>query len=401
MRRLGVILVLCLHFAAHAQETVALSGYFEPQLMGAMINHGFIQLQSNKLRVDLEGRVTDQVTFGANFNAVTYHGQTQWPVLDLLPERVREEAVSMTVLGLAVDPYVLPFENRIYLDNAYIKIALARVDLTIGRQQLSFGTGYAWNPTDIFNAKDMMDPAYEQPGHNGIRLDWPLSNSMTVTAVYAPEARWKQSTKLLQLKATVGRFDLAVIGTESAWRPHDYTRLSMNPFLPGFVQLEDRRRMAGINLAGELLGLGVWAEGAHQQMTLAKSYNDWLFGMDYTFDGGQYVMAEYFYSGQGHSDKHRYKLNDWMRFLAAEQKTMAREQLYVMAQFPVGDLMTAGIAALAVLSDGSAALMPSLNWSVLENAELTVYGNLYLGSDLALYNPNLGNGGLMRLRVYF
>ena len=401
MKRLGCVLALCLPLVAAAQEPVTLFGYFESQLMGARVNRQFAQLQSNKLRLDLEGELGASVRFGANINFISYHGKTEWPVLELLPEAVQQEAAVLHLFGQEVNPYVLPFVNRQYLDNAFVKLVFSNLDLTIGRQQLSFGTGYAWNPTDIFNSKDLMDPAYEQPGHNALRLDWPLSNLMTVTAVYVPEAQWKQSTKLMQIKASIGHFDLALIGAEAAWQPHDYTQLSLSSITPGFLQLEDRRRMAGINLAGELLGLGVWAEAAHHQMTIAKSYEDWLVGMDYTFDGGQYVMAEYFHSGLGRSNKNQYTLNDWMRFLSAEQKTMARAQLYVMAQFPVTDVMKAGLSAIAILSDGSTAFLPTLNWTLLENVELTAYGNVYVGHEEAAYHPGLGSGGMVRVRVYF
>ena len=31
----------------------------------------------------------------------------------------------------------------------------------MGKQQISLGTGYVWNPTDVFNIKELFDPTYE------------------------------------------------------------------------------------------------------------------------------------------------------------------------------------------------------------------------------------------------
>ncbi len=44
-------------------------------------------------------------------------------------------------------------DEFIFLD--YNKL---RLNIRVGKQQLPWGTGYAWNPTDIFNAKDILDP---------------------------------------------------------------------------------------------------------------------------------------------------------------------------------------------------------------------------------------------------
>ncbi|MCK5146126.1 hypothetical protein KAR48_05185 [bacterium] len=401
MKRFILLVLFSLPLMATAQEAISIFGYFESQFMGAKISDEFVQLQSNKLRLDLEGQIGESVKFGANFNYITYHGKTEWPVLDLLPEAAQSEAVLLEFFGIEMNPYVLPFVNRQYLDNAYIKLAFTGMDITVGKQQLSFGSGYAWNPTDIFNTKDLMDPAYEQPGHNGIRLDWPLSNLATFTAVYSPQDNWTSSTKMLQLKATLGRFDCTIIGAETMWQPHDYTQITLDLLAPGFVQIQDECRMIGFNMAGELFGLGVWGEFAMHYMDNSDDYEDLLIGMDYTFENGSYVIAEYFRSGIGIADKEDYSLNDWMRFLAAEQKTLARDQIYAMALFSVTDFMRLGLSAIAVLSDGSAALLPTMNWTLLENVEITAYGNIYLGEDDALYHSGMGNGGLVRARVYF
>jgi len=105
--------------------------------VGAVIKGEFIPLVTNKLRVDLKSSLTDNITFS----------------------------------------------DRTFLDNAYLKLSLKAFDLTVGKQQISLGTGYVWNPTDVFNIKDPLDPTYEQPGHNALRVDVALGNNTTLTAL--------------------------------------------------------------------------------------------------------------------------------------------------------------------------------------------------------------------------
>jgi hypothetical protein len=213
-----------------AKIDIDLFGYYEFQMTGAEIKDEFIQLFSNKLRVDLKSSISENITFAANFNFMIYHGETTWNILDFLPNAITSE-VSEGLESL----YVLPFSDRYYLDNAYLKIAFKHFDLTLGKQQISLGTGYVWNPIDMFNIKDYLDPTYEQPGHNAIRADVPLGKAYTLTILYGPENTWKNSAKLIQLKGKIWRFDYAFTAIEKNWVFHNYSRFDMD--IMNFVEL--------------------------------------------------------------------------------------------------------------------------------------------------------------------
>ncbi|MDZ7262377.1 MAG: hypothetical protein ONB05_09775, partial [candidate division KSB1 bacterium] len=94
-------------------------------------------------------------------------------------------------------------------------------------------------------------------------------------------------------------------------------------------------------------------------------------------------------------------LNDWMRLITAEQKALSRDQLYGFIQHPLTDLMHLGLSTIVSISDKSLALVPMMNYDMFENVELLVYLNFYLGQEGTAYASNLGNGGLIRARVYF
>ena len=64
-----------------------------------------------------------------------------------------------------------------------------------------------WNPIDVFNIKDPLDPTYEQPGHNAVRLDVPLAALYSLSLLVSPEENWANSGKLIRFKGSYSRFD--------------------------------------------------------------------------------------------------------------------------------------------------------------------------------------------------
>jgi len=387
-----LFLFTCLSMTAEIE--VDLFGYYEFQMTGAAIDDEFVQLFSNKLRLDLKAELSDKISFAANFNFLTYHGKTQWDILALLPEHISSKVAPGT------EPfYILPFSDRYYLDNAYLKLTFKHFDITLGKQQISLGTGYVWNPTDIFNIKDYLDPSYEQPGHNAVRIDVILGKAYTLTLLYGPEETWKNSAKLIQFKGKIWHFDYAFTAIEKNWVFHDYSRFDVN--VMNFAELPGKRQVLGFSTAGELLGVGVWAEYAYNWMEEADDFYELVLGGDYTFDFQTYIMVEYYRNTLGKSDYHQYTLNDWMRMLAQEQKSVARDQFYLFIQHPFGDFLRLGISGIYSTSDNSLALVPILNYTMSDNVEITAYLNLLTGKEGTAYSSRLGSGGMVRVRIYF
>ncbi len=252
---------------------------------------------------------------------------------------------------------------------------------------------------DVFNIKDVLDPTYEQPGHNAIRLDVPLGSMYTVTALFSPEDNWENSAKLLQLKGRISHFDYFLTAIEKIWRFHDYTQFDFDSM--NFLELPERRKLLGASTAGELLGLGVWAEYAYNWMEISEDFYELVVGTDYTFDFQTYLMIEYYRNTLGKTDYTQYNLNDWMRLLATEQKAISRDQIYLFIQHPATDLLNIGLSTIYSLSDNSFALVPTLNYSFSDNVEIFAYLNLNFGSEGKVFSRKMGNGGLIRVRVYF
>jgi hypothetical protein len=369
-------------------QPVDVYGYFEPQYNGIFLDDTYYQFHTNKLRVDLKSTAVANTEMGANVIFLLNHGRTDWNILDFLPH-----AISSLVPPELYPLFEFRYRDTLYLDNVYARLAMNRFALTVGKQQISLGTGYFTNPTDIFNTKDALDPTYEQPGHNGIRADILLTNRLSIMALYSPvEYDLENSGKLLRMKLGIGHFDLSLIASEQQYTITDFYTFQTDT---------QRRRMLGGDLVGELLGMGVWAEGAYSFLEDDDGFYEYLIGLDYTFENGLYNMLEYHHNSLAESDHDNYDLNDWMRFFTGETKTIARDQIYGLINYPLTDMLSLGTSVILEISGWSVALVPMVQYSLFQNVELTLMGNFYIGEEGTAYSSTVGSGAFIRASVYF
>ena len=362
-------------------------GYFEPQFVFLYQNGNSYQMNSDKLRIDLQSSASN-VEFGADVIYNLYFGKKSWNILDFLPSEIVAE------VPLEMRSYFrYTFNDTLYLDNVYVRMSNSRIACTFGKQQISLGTGYFSNPVDVFNLKDAMDPTYEQTGHNGVRLDIMLLNRTSIMFLYSPiESDWNNSGKLFRLKVGLGHFDFVLTGYEFRDKSTDFYSASVT---------NERRRLTGCEFVGEIFGLGVWGEGAYNLMEISDDFYEFLLGSDYTFETGLYVLFEYHRNERGETRYEDYNINDWLRFYLGESKTINQDQIYALISYPVTDLINLQLMSIVSVSDGSAAVVPVVDYNIFENVDLNVMGNIYMGSEGKVYNSKLGNGVVIRARAYF
>jgi hypothetical protein len=344
-------------------------------------------LNSNKLRLDLESRISDKVEVGANFNSISYHGKKSFNMIDYLPD-----AVTVSVSTSMRPYYDFNFTDDMYVDNAYVRIAFKRLDLAVGKQQISLGTGYVWNPIDVYNSKDFLDPTYEQPGRNAIRLDVPFSNSYGAVFLLEPEDTFEKSGKLMRFKGKAGHFDFSLTSIEKQWTTTDFST---------FIPAVQKRMLTGLDFAGEFIGVGVWGEVAYNDLVGGGNYSEGVIGLDHTLESGTYLMLELYHNTAGKDNYTQYDLNDWMSWISGETKSICRNQAYMMISHPVAELVELGCSVIGSPDDKSMGVIPMLSYNMFENVDLTAYLNSYSGEKGSVYSSNLGNGGMVRIRAYF
>lgn len=345
-------------------------GYFESNLDGfGMKDHTFLT-GYHKLRLDIESSPGERVTIGANVNAQLYFGETTYNLADFVPA-----SVFYNSFGYVFDlPFA--FSDSIYLDNLYARISCGSLDLTLGKQQLSFGPGYVWNPTDIFNFKQLLDPTYEQTGVVAIRLAWQAKNWLRLDAVTQPENNWRNSTKYLALKLNAPFGDITLNAGQYLWSRTEVRPtliLPVEPVAPPILisQNVSRRTMVGGSFNGEIAGVGVWLEGARNTFKAdSLNFDEISIGADYTFQNGFYLMTEGFVNTGGVTSINPLDLSRVFQYYQGEIHSLYQHYLFVQTAYPLTALLSGSIFSYVNLDDQSWIVSPSLSYSLSDNVML-------------------------------
>ncbi len=298
-------------------------------------------------------------------------------VMDML-DSTGGESLDIGILNsyLRVLPYssFYPRDNAT-LDRALIKLYFKPFDLFIGRQMIAWGTGYGFNPTDVWNTKSPLDPNAPKTGINAVRMEIPFGSVSGLTLVAAPGVDFGHSSGGFRLKGNLGGFDLSLCGMR-------IMNADMELFgLP-------KKIMAGADLAGQIGDVGVWAEGAvinpvypgMKYSDVDSLYAQIDAGCDYTFVNGLYVMAEYYYNGLGQYKSENYSLRDFINMFGGEMSGFG--QNYIMAGFRKDflDFFYFSLFGLGNLTDKSAMLLPALDYDFHDNITLSLSSQIGIGN---------------------
>ncbi len=380
-------------FGFVSAQSLSVTGYFENQLTPQQIGGKLRWQEYNKVRFDFSSEINDNLTFHGNYNIRVFHGATQFNALDFIPESVvapflESAGIPMSALLPELD---FSFEDESFLDNAYVSFYGDHFNFRVGKQQLPWGTGYSWNPTDQFHDKNLLDPAYEKTGVNALKLEIPFGGQAQFTAVLGIGDSLTSSTKGLKMKHHLKGYDLSVSFIEKQQSLLD---------LASFSEKLIKRRMYGFDFSGELLGLGVWGEGAYNSLANADNFGQYLVGADYTFNSGLYLVSEYYRNGLGKSRKEDYSLTDWLRLLNENGENLGRNYVFVGQSYPIAELWTWANFAIYNFDDHSGLAFPWITWNFDDNAEILFVGYIPFGPESSEYGE-FGAGGFARIRIYF
>ena len=294
---------------------------------------------------------------------------------------------------------------------------LPQLDLRLGRQRIVWGTAERVSVVDNVNPLNLEDPwDYGQRlASDAVKLKAYFS-VLTLEAVYVPyftpallpadassavsmpdglpaaplsftfdtpgDGLWQNTTLGARLAATVGGWDLAasyLYGRQSLPTAAKVTVLP-DPALE--VELGyPRQHVAGLDVAGELFGFGVWGEaalfwpdyvlvtdtsavGGGLEPTRAEGYAKWALGLDYTFTGGPYANLQYVHGFYNENSSEA--LNDYL-LLGLEWKLL-RDRLTIG---PLGVALEVDDLA-DIAGSWGLALNPELSFSPVDAARLTV-----------------------------
>lgn len=401
------------------RDHLDIGGYYENQLaIFALPRHtadpdgwGMDLMDVNKLRVDLSARPLPGFSADADVILRTFHGTTKYHLADMLPGKFGAEIAMME----AVDPssVVYRLENEIYVDNAYLTASVRNVRLRVGKQQIRFGSGYLWNPTDPFNVKDLLDPSYEKVGVTCLRLQIFLPNEGLIEAYALPwpdldDFHLEDTALALRARTAVGRW---VFATTYVFF-QDLAGVDALAMDPDRFEVHSPRHMLGFEVTGEIGGMGLWGEAAFNMMR-RRSWEglerigrpDWieaLAGLSYTFRGGTTIMVEYLYNSRGGDDSEAYTLWQWLAYLDQTIRTLGQHYATATVQVPASRIHTTfSVTSIVNVSDPSILINPWIRFDWTQHLAVMLYGAFTWGHTPESEFSSFGQAGYLRLRFSF
>jgi len=221
----------------------------------------------------------------------------------------------------------------------------------VGRQAISLGTTYFWNPNDLLTAFSPyeFDRDYK-PGVDGVKADFALGRFSGISFIYGAGESFRLNESALLIRAFTNTcdFDLAVMAG----------RFRQD----GFV---------GADFSGEA-GPGIGLRGTLSYFA-TESDDDFfqvVLGSEYRFKNNLYISAEYFYNGFGTTHTSRYlgKFSS-SRIMEGDIYNISRHYLGILGSYEVTPLLVTSLATIINLIDHSVLTSPTVVYSLSDNAE--------------------------------
>lgn len=357
-------------------------------------------LNGTRARVNLSAKPDKHFDLNIGLVGNLYMGTTSYDLTNYLPS-------SISLQPGVENFFTYNFENEIVLQEAFGTLYVPFFRIRVGRQKYYTGNGYAFNPTDLFNTKNVLDPTYETDGIDAVFMSLDLPAQVEIHGVIRFGENFSTTDYLARLKFQVGGWDFGV----------QYTRWNQVRYDYGYINtvLSAKTRtfiwdFVGAQFSGEIVGIHLYAEGGYafihaknSRGTISNGDQDHervLVGVDYTFDFQLYIMVEYLRYGQGRANADDITLNDRLAYYSGEMIAIGQDTIYGGISYPVTDLIDLSLYTMVGINDASAILIPWMNVSLFPGLKLSVAVNVPLG-ETSSQMGRMGPGGFIRLKYHF
>jgi hypothetical protein len=189
---------------------------------------------------------------------------------------------------LSWTPY--SYENTYYstgIHNAYAKTTIGDLTVTLGRQQVRFGSGKLWNPLDIFNPLSPMLMLIEgedvMKGIDALRLEYYVNDSTVLSYILSPK---RSNDSLSMNDIGMKNFDMMGRLKTSRWDT-DFAGLF------GWVS---QRYIFGVDVSANFNNGLLRGAVLYNKPEDSRKFTQISAGYEYNFKSGLLFLVEYFYN---------------------------------------------------------------------------------------------------------
>jgi hypothetical protein len=308
-------------------------------------------------------------------------------------------------------------ENDLYIQEAFFTLKHDAFRLRVGRQKFETGTGHAFNPTDLFNQKNPIDPTYENDGIDAVRLAVNLAGRREFTFLLSPSLS-RRPDMVARLAADAGRWSLAAQFTSIVRHRTDWTAVnngqslaslesgtSMDSFSRGFrwyqPALEFRRSGQRFDLYGEAgYAITNTVEAAGTLTEGERNHERLLLGVSPRLGENYRLVFEYMRLGEGTRGTVPISLNDMMAYNRGTILSTNKDTLFADAAWKTSRRVEFQFQTSVGTNHRTVYLNPWIHLTLGPGVRFSLAMYSCTGADDGAY-ANVGLGAFARLRWDF
>ena len=306
-------------------------------------------------------------------------------------DQIKGDATGMYLKSLDEDKGLVDLSwnlahNRSYVinsmfDRAFMQYTHKKLEITVGRQRINWGQTFVWNPNDIFNTYSFFDIEYpERPGSDAVRIQYyPTTTSVADIAVKADSAGDITAAGLYRFNSF--GYDIQL--------------------LSGVLNSKDF--VIGTGWSGNIKNVSFRGEMSyfHPFKNFADTSGQFFVsvGADYQFNNQLYLQFESLYMQLPGG----FDVSSFLEFysgpLSVKNLSFTRYNIFFQATYPITPLLNGMMAVLYYPEIKGYYLGPSLDYSLTDNLDFSLYLQLFSGKfNNHRQNFNLG---FMKIKYSF
>ena len=266
--------------------------------------------------------------------------------------------IDMGVVVVSADSWFLHSS----IDRAWVDYTWNKWQFRVGRQRINWGFNLVWNPNDIFNTFSYFEFDYEErPGTDGVKIQYYTGETSSAELVYKIGHNPDET-------AVAGMYRFAKFNTDfqllGGWMGKDY--------------------VLGGGWSGDIKGGGFRGEVS---WFIPRESNNGSYAAvvasisgDYFLKNSLYLHGGILYNSHGTTGDAGGR-SFFAPDISAKMLSFGRYNLFGQISYPFTPLFSGSFSSMLNPCDGSFFLGPTLTYSLSNNWELMVNGQLFYGDD--------------------
>ena len=364
-----LLIFLITTFTAVSQPKLSFNGYLKELSMyykpvksipiSATDSLNYLFLNQIHNRLNFRWNANSKLTFDLEMRNRLFFGQMvkKFPEYE---EMINQDGgyIDLGVIVLSADSWFLHSS----IDRAWIDYTYKKWQVRVGRQRINWGINLVWNPNDIFNTFSYFEFDYEErPGTDGVKIQYYTGETSSAELVYKIGHNPDET-------AVAGMYRFAKFNTDfqllGGWMGKDY--------------------VLGGGWSGDIKGGGFRGEvswfiprennnGSYEAIVASISG-------DYFLKNSLYLHGGILYNSHGTTGDAGGR-SFFAPDISAKMLSFGRYNLFGQISYPFTPLFSGSFSTMLNPCDGSFFIGPTLTYSISNNWELMVNGQLFYGDE--------------------